>query len=149
MIATDRGSETAEGERDGIIQVTDVNERPVLETVLSNTTLVVDDDPTEIPHLGTVNDFPGGDGGDKIASRGDVQFNSCDDTNLIYDHLVHELGHALGIGGGNTGKDSVEKAHPNRTIIDITMAYDAVHDCSPQPLDVMAIYALYQTVDSR
>ena len=370
VIATDRGSETAEGERDVIIQVTDVNERPVVETVLSNTTLVVDDDPTEIPHLGTFSD-PDGDtlyfavtssdtsvvslgitdddmlemtpmsqgpstitvsvadretggltttqsftatvtlattltismnelekgatapitsiggqpatcpdytgifqtvyadveaavnaalsldvpltedtlkmlvrsvldrfekaklisledpnhmrsevevldnapyepspanafqelskqvglgychpacalateitgasedrravdiiissqsikghfpspltannfpGSDTVSSKGDVQFNSCDNTVKTYSHLVHELGHALGIGGGNTGKDSVEKAHPNRTIIDITMAYDAVHDCSPQPLDVMAIYALYQTVDSR
>ena len=60
VIATDRGSETAEGERDVIIQVTDVNERPVVGTVLSNTTLVVDDDPTEIPLLGTFSD-PDGD----------------------------------------------------------------------------------------
>ena len=89
--------------------------------------------------------FPGGD---VNATGGDHQFNSCDETKKTYEYLVHEAGHALGIGYGLTGKD--QKAHhPNIYISESTMSYGAKQGCFPHPLDIMAIYAIYQTVDTR
>ena len=63
--------------------------------------------------------------------------------------LVHEAGHALGITYGPErqypeGKEG-DRHHP--TVEDAAMSYELTPDCSPHPLDVMAIYALYQTVD--
>ena len=99
-----------------------------------------------IPLAIITSDFPGHD---EVFGGDDVQYNSCEGTNRVYSTLVHEAGHALGIGGGNTGNNPVERGHPNEVIRDITMSYEAKHDCSPQPLDVMAIYAIYQTRDTR
>ena len=78
-----------------------------------------------------------------------------------YELALHEAGHALGISSFNyvdfvttLGGVSYHVAHP--TIPDSAMNYDdevrhpragadfAEPDCSPHPLDVMAIYALYQ-----
>ena len=81
-------------------------------------------------------------GPDRTASKGDVRFNTCGTPH--YDTVVHEFGHALGIGGGK-GKNKDERGHPQ--IYDAAMSYHRVPDCSPHPFDVMAIYALYQTVD--
>ena len=65
-----------------------------------------------------------------------------------YSTLVHEAGHALGITGGKTGIGR-ERFHPNRDVRDSVMSYGRIRNLSysPLPLDVMAIYALYQTVD--
>ena len=90
--------------------------------------------------------FPGGD---VNATGGDVQFNSCDETKKTYEHLVHEAGHALGIAGGNTGANPAKAHHPNIYISESTMSYGAKQGCFPHPLDIMAIYAIYQTVDTR
>ena len=64
--------------------------------------------------------------------------------------MVHEGGHALGITGGLDGghlDDGQGRFHPRKTTVrDSVMSYgrkDSV-SCSPSPLDVMAIYALYQ-----
>ena len=100
---------------------------------------------THVPVL-TTSLFPGGDA---YATRGDVQFNSCDETKKTYEHLVHEAGHALGIAGGNTGANPAKAHHPNMYISESTMSYGAKQGCFPHPLDIMAIYAIYQTVDTR
>ena len=99
---------------------------------------------THVPVL-TTSLFPGGDA---YATRGDDQFNSCDETKKTYEHLVHEAGHALSIGHGLTGKDQ-NAHHPNMYISESTMSYGAKQGCFPHTLDIMAIYAIYQTVDTR
>ena len=82
--------------------------------------------------------------------RDDVKFEACggfDGTGvaLMYSRLIHELGHALGILGGmdTTGEDI---HHPY--IVDSQMSNYIYRDlnfgCGPHPLDVMAMYALYQ-----
>ena len=93
----------------------------------------------------TAASFPGGD---TVPSKGDVHFNSCGETNEIYKTLVHESGHALGIGYGNTGTDQA-RHHPNERIIESALSYGVEHGCFPHPLDIMALYAIYQTVDTR
>ena len=83
--------------------------------------------------------------------------------------MVHEAGHALGMSGYSeffevfTAQGRYNMAHPN--IPDIVMNYDHEvienftdndfakgqdrweADCSPHPFDILAIYALYQTVE--
>ncbi len=85
-------------------------------------------------------------GGDDIADAGEIPFNSCDPVDYRYTTLVHEAGHALGITGGPTGVDQGE-FHPD--IKDSVMSYSRKRaaSCSPLPFDIMAMYALYQTVD--
>ena len=102
-----------------------------------------------------------------------VQFSSCkpdlstsepnpDYGYFAYRTAVHEAGHALGLSNINhpLWNQPYDAAHP--TIPDSIMNYDkrSLHlyepsieiwlrhepDCSPHPLDVMAIYALYGTV---
>ena len=78
----------------------------------------------------------------------DARFNKClnlgDSDSKAYGHFLHEVGHALGIGGSGSGHPGdPETAH----FVDSVMDYNFTQpDCSPYPLDVMAIYALYQTV---
>ncbi len=89
-------------------------------------------------------------GDDTIPSEDDVRFNSCEVAsfgpkgNLVYEDIVHEGGHTLGIReGGGEG----ELAHHSSRGHDSVMNYDFREpDCSPHPLDIMAIYALYQTL---
>ncbi len=77
-----------------------------------------------------------------------IAFNTCPDTmvdhNYPYSSLVHEAGHALRIGNGKDGMGQ-ENHHPNEQIKSAIMSYgDGLPKCSPHPLDIMAIYALYQ-----
>ena len=67
-----------------------------------------------------------------------VQFDTCLPHSYYYGLLVHEAGHILGAGHAvNDGRlDSVM----NYGVIGGTIGY-----CSPSALDVLAIYALYQT----
>ena len=76
----------------------------------------------------------------------DARFGTCfnddsDDWKSAYSDMVHEVGHLIGIAG-----------HPGFS--DTVMNYDNVlpderrqkePDCSPHPIDIMAVYALYQT----
>ncbi len=106
-------------------------------------------------------------------SDDDVRFNTCQpkpvdedpDTGFSnYSLIVHEAGHALGLSGFSIldvwqKRQRYEMAHP--TIPDVVLNYDyevpanfdnngdrrEEADCSPHPFDIMAIYALYQTVD--
>ena len=90
-----------------------------------------------------------------------VSFNTCVTANSeFYADLIHEAGHALGIGG-LPEENAYIKNHP--PLVDSVVNYNEESevllnvvggkanlrepDCSPHPLDIMAIYALYQTVD--
>ena len=91
--------------------------------------------------------FPGID---KVASKDDIRFNACPWSSPSidwkrYKGLVHEAGHALGIGDGTDGMDQ-DRHHPQ--IEDALMSYTTPddYDCSPHPFDIMAIFALYQTI---
>ncbi len=91
--------------------------------------------------------FPGID---KVASKDDIRFNACPWSSpsidwLRYKSLVHEAGHALGIGYGTDGMGQ-DRHHPQ--IEDALMSYSTPddYDCSPHPFDIMAIFALYQTI---
>ena len=70
-----------------------------------------------------------------------ILFNTCPHTsdryNYPYSSLVHEAGHALGIYPG----------HPEMPDSIMNYSGQTEPDCSPHPLDIMAIYALYQSVD--
>ena len=66
----------------------------------------------------------------------------------VYRTALHEAGHALGIRYGvryEEGVDDQGTHHPST--LDSVMSQSPSIYCSPHPLDVMAIYALYQTVD--
>ena len=102
-------------------------------------------------------------GGDAIASDDDIRFNSCspgmpgveNDAGFgIYSTMVHEGGHALGLSEFSIFDvfDLDPVSHPN--ITGSVMNYDnevgagdIEPDCSPHPMDIMAIHALYQSVD--
>ena len=103
-----------------------------------------------------------------------ARFNTCrngaddkdsdDNLHSAFEDMMHEAGHALGIAGGRQS-GWVSKGHPQ--VADSVMNYDwraaaknprvppvaatdfnrhfEERDCGPHPLDVMAIYALYQT----
>ena len=105
-----------------------------------------------------------------------IKFNTClpdkdaasDDSDqgyFAYTTAVHEAGHALGLSNFSyvdlvipwSAPQEYHTAHP--TIPDAVMNYDNAQrirhpvgasfsepDCSPHPFDIMAIYALYQTV---
>ena len=75
------------------------------------------------------------------------------DCNL-HETMVHEVGHELGLfgfswSGSLTSGGLEEMSHP--TISDSVMNYweygITEPDCSPHPFDIMAFYALYQTVN--
>ena len=81
-------------------------------------------------------------GSDTTVDREDVVFNTCLSTgNSAYRALIHEAGHALGIRFGGLVADQA-KSHPHRDISDSLYLQSA--SCSPHPLDLMVIYALYQ-----
>ncbi len=96
-----------------------------------------------------------------------VSFNTCNDLDddddspdkgyYAYTIAVHEAGHALGLSRVSVAEfwQPYDVAHP--TIPDAVMNYDRQirypaaddlkePDCSPHPFDVLALYALYQTV---
>ena len=102
-------------------------------------------------------------GDNTTVSDDDIVFNTClasagaNNKNFQnYKLMVHEAGHALGMSGYSiinikdiiTGGDlTYERAHPNKDPALVTvMDYNWDKDCSPHPLDIMAIYALYQKI---
>ena len=114
--------------------------------------------------------FRRNDGRDSVQLRNSYIIQSCFNTCLrrrighfVYSLMLHEAGHALGFSGYSlpdlpTG--GYEMAHA--IAADTVMNYDyeapqnhdpmgnrvrAEPDCAPHPLDLLAIHALYQTVD--
>ena len=82
-------------------------------------------------------------GPDESVDRDDVQFNKClVENHKAYAVLVHEAGHALGIRQDTQSQSS---AHPTVSDSVMTANLNAAFGCSPQPLDVMVMYALYQS----
>ena len=79
-------------------------------------------------------------GGDTSVDRSDVRLNQCPaGTSDTYGVLIHEAGHALGLRSAD-GSD----VHPQWP--DSVMAGgDYGNKCSPYPIDVLAIRALYET----
>ena len=83
-----------------------------------------------------------------------ISFNKCTGNSAAYELVLHEAGHALGLSGFSIyeldkGND-YRMAHP--TIPDSVLNYDnklsiTEPDCSPYPFDIMAIHALYQSVN--
>ncbi|MCY3957186.1 MAG: fibronectin type III domain-containing protein, partial [Chloroflexi bacterium] len=96
-----------------------------------------------------------GDGGNPVyplaVPAANARFNKCrnqgyDVERSAYGDFLHEVGHVLGIGGSGSG-------HPGDPrpweYFDSVMDYnsdDAQPNCAPYPLDIMAIYSLYQVV---
>ena len=77
------------------------------------------------------------------SDSGLVRFNKCPNTSDLYNYpyssLLHEGGHALGFGGlgSHRGVPSVDES---------VMSYEkSVPSCAPHPLDIMIIYAIYQS----
>ena len=63
-----------------------------------------------------------------------------------YGILVHEGGHALGISGTTRSGGIGDRVHHSQ-VEDSVMTTGGIDACTPTPFDVMALYALYQTVD--
>ena len=84
-------------------------------------------------------------GGDDVVDRMDTIRNTCDDKiqHSGYNLLLHEAGHAIGIGGffARTQEDS----HPTFRPL-VMYGYGPSKECSPTPFDVLGIYALYQSM---
>ena len=79
----------------------------------------------------------------------DICTNATNATRVFFSTVVHEGGHALGIGGTSESGGSGQEIH-HAQIEDSIMKTGFDTDfkiCSPTPFDVMAIYALYQTMD--
>ena len=96
-------------------------------------------------------------GNDRRFSSDDVSFNACRTDGREnfdnYELIVHEAGHALGLSDHSYNPLAIldlrnRIAHPQTT--DTVMNFGVgvnEPDCSPYPLDIMAIHALYQALD--
>ena len=88
-------------------------------------------------------------GGDDKFDDDDIRLNH--DCIVAYDTILHELGHVFGISWGREPQnDPTDRGHA--LVTDSVMNYNQVlgvnePDCSPYPLDIMAVYAIYQTLD--
>ena len=100
----------------------------------------------------------------ELVKPSSVKFNYCvgAGAKTPYTTALHEAGHALGTSGAVLWEALISpldddpqyrRAHP--TVPDSVMNYDEKvldpgdnePDCSPHPFDILAIWALYQTVD--
>ena len=89
-------------------------------------------------------------GGNTTWDPTDVQFNACPSNTILYGTIVHELGHTFGLHAGRANEanfsepNAQNQFHPSDFLIQSAMSERTDAKCSPHPLDVMAIYALYQ-----
>ncbi len=79
-----------------------------------------------------------------------VRLNACPATHQssrVYYVLVHEAGHALGLGvvPGQISNPTSNDFHSN--LHDSVVYKTGLEWCSPPPIDVMTIYAIYQTTN--
>lgn len=80
-----------------------------------------------------------------------ARFNKClngsdrvpPDGGSAYNHMLHEIGHVIGLGGGSSSLPVYERSHPGSSIVSV-MNYQTEPDCAPHFLDVLAIFAIYQ-----
>ena len=87
----------------------------------------------------------------------EIRFDTCIPRSHEYYNMVHELGHAIGIRGyqrvpghpaeSNHVDSIMNYGFPETTVTDGegSTHQTGAGNCSPSPLDVMAIYAMYQT----
>ncbi len=108
-----------------------------------------------------------------VVPAANARFNMClnsgDKNDVAYASFIHEVGHVLGIGGGSkydsiSKSDWISTGHPEVPDSIVNYDWQAVRlkgpanpppqgefaafeepNCGPYPLDVMALYALYQT----
>ena len=81
----------------------------------------------------------------------DARFNKClndsdrepRDDGSAYNHMLHEIGHVIGFGGGSSSLEAYYRSHPAKFIVSV-MDYETEPDCAPHFLDIMAVFALYQ-----
>ena len=98
----------------------------------------------------TAENFPGGNttGTDTERQDGwdpsDIRYNSCEGVLEQYADVIHEIGHALGLIQGTDNISNQEHGHPNQYLFESAVSYGTMDGCSPHPLDVMGIYAIYQ-----
>ncbi len=99
-----------------------------------------------------------------LGAPGSIHFNDCENNSATagqsvgypFELVLHETGHAFGLSGFSIlellqGVSLYEQAHP--TVAESVMNYDDKvesiddePDCSPHPLDIMGMWALYQTL---
>ncbi len=80
-----------------------------------------------------------------------ARFNKClngsdrvqPDGGSAYNHMLHEIGHVIGLGGGSSSLPPYYRSHPGHSIVSV-MNYVTEPDCAPHVLDVMAVFAIYQ-----
>ena len=85
-------------------------------------------------------------GGDTSVDRSDVRLNQCPTgTSDTYGVLVHEAGHALGLRSADDSPTHPGETSPAMAVDSVMSVGDYVKKCSPYPLDVLAIRALYET----
>ena len=86
-------------------------------------------------------------------SRPNVQFNTCNtEDNWAFFATLHEGGHVLGIAHPKLGESVMNFNEETYRIEPVEDPATYSHlagepDCFPHPLDILAIYALYQTLD--
>ena len=98
--------------------------------------------------------FYEGEGGQPVdplaVPAANARFNMCLNQGDVvdmsaYGDVLHEVGHVLGIGGAGSGHPG-EKGREYE-FFDSVMDYNFEQpNCAPYPLDIMAIYSLYQVV---
>lgn len=77
----------------------------------------------------------------------DECISGSDEQKRLYERIVHEGGHALGIFREG-GESFTEQRDVHPQVVSSVMSYARIRGeyCSPRPLDIMAIYAIYQTL---
>ena len=80
-----------------------------------------------------------------LVPASNAMFNMCRNSidtqnNNAYESFLHEVGHALGIGG----KGALPNGHSFEDVASVVNYKFDEPDCAPHPADIVALYALYQ-----
>ena len=71
-------------------------------------------------------------------------FNTVTGCTFLHQVVVHEAGHAFGIGNGHFLRGSFDQ-HPINTMHSVMSQADDTDYCEPQAYDIVALMALYQS----